>query len=231
MLLDKSWPTVARAHALRAVDDIAMQHDDVDAEPDLIRALHNGPPGLRAEAAALLGRRDKVDGNVVKHVYRRMQRDTDASVRAACATALGNFGDVDAAAPLFSSLDETDETARAAKIEAIRNIGYWAIAPGFVNSADTRVRSATIESLSGVCDEQAVSALTFAVSSGADADTRADAVKGVVASVKACRAIQKKETVDAMMATLNAATRDEAPAVRAAARAALSALADAGGGR
>ncbi len=164
-LRDRKLPTPSRVQAMWSLYLHDLSLDSFDATAELTRALHNGPPGLRADAARALGKRPYKSAGVVKHLYRRMQRDTDPAVRRQCAVALGRIGDRSAAAALFASLNDPDNEARRAKIAALRAINYWPIAAGFVNSADPRIAEGTIAALHGVYEVDAVQALTIALRS------------------------------------------------------------------
>ncbi len=250
-LADKTLPTSARIHALWALHGVVEHADGYNPVPAFITALHNGPDELRAQAARALGTK-RINASstaaAVKGLIHRAKNDKDAYVRMQAAVALGRLGAKEATAELFASLEDTDRFAWFAKVQALRAINDWAVAPAFLNATDERTREGTVLALTGVYEDGAVMALAMAMGSNPRGDVRAKAVEALAevtrkadpymkgwwgtqpARGKPARA--KKNDWDATAAIVSAirgALKDEEAAVRLAAIKAVQEINDATG--
>jgi len=178
-LADKSKSNTARIHALWTLAAMADQHKGYNPVKEFITALHNGPDELRAQAARALGTKRFDAKAAVKGLIHRAKNDTDARVRMQAAATLGRIAGAEAAAELYSSLDDEDRFAWLAKVQALRAINAWDAAPAFLNSSDERTREGTVLALTGVYDDGAVAALVHAVSANPYPEVRARAVEAL----------------------------------------------------
>jgi len=151
-----------------------------DPTKSFITALHNGPDALRAEAARALRMRSVDTQPAIKGLIHRAKNDTNAKVRMEAALTLGYLKAKDAAVELMGSLDDSDDTARIAKVLAIRMINEWELAPAFVNAASERTREGVLLALKDVQEAQAIAALEFAVQNSAYPKIRLQAVSLLV---------------------------------------------------
>jgi putative membrane-bound dehydrogenase-like protein len=236
---------------------VAENDKDSDVRGQALRALGEGVwvygTAMSLEAkAGFIGRLRFFSNSkpLMVEVEKRMDvaakalKDEDPAVRMHAAVALGRLG----VAPdsLFQSLDEQDEFARFAMIQALRSIGDWSLAEEFLNSDKESIRDATLLALTGQYDRQAVSALVWAISNGRDAAFRARALAALAevhrkadpytggwwgtqpARGKPARSkVHEWEGTAEIMRVLRSSLEAEAPEVRREAMKALSELKDA----
>ena len=111
VLGDKTQPTPARIHALWALNAMSDRVDDFDPTADWLKALHNGPDDLRAQAARAIGTGRANGEGVVKGLIHRAKNDKDAFVRMHAAGA-------GQAAPAQERLDGNSDRAFFAAVAA-----------------------------------------------------------------------------------------------------------------
>lgn len=139
-----------------------MTPAEFDPVKAFIWAMHNGPDPLRAAAARALRMRSVDTSPAIKGLIHRAKNDSNATVRMEAALTLGHLKAKDAAVELMGSLDDPDDTARIAKMLAIRMIAEWELAPAFVNAASERTRGGMLLALQDVQNSQAIAAMKFA---------------------------------------------------------------------
>jgi putative membrane-bound dehydrogenase-like protein len=158
LLRDRSAPSLARIHALWALDTIDTRRS---ARKEIIAATADGDAIVRRQALRQLGTRRAT--NAVSTV-RKGLKDQDASVRFHAATALGRVGDPRSVPALLAALEEQDLFARFSMFTALNRIGTnapsaWpAIARG-LESKSERVREGTRFALRETYDDRLVTAL------------------------------------------------------------------------
>ena len=179
VLTNKSQSTTARIHALWALFAIAEGSREFDPVSDFLKALHNSPDDLRSQAARAIGTRRLTGDGVTKGLIHRARNDRDASVRLYAAVALGRLRDRAAATDLFASLDDEDDVARFAKIEALKTINAWETAPAFLHASEKRTRLGAVSALRGVFDETAVAALAQAATDNPYKEVRIAAIEAL----------------------------------------------------
>jgi HEAT repeat protein len=119
---------------------------------ELIEALRNANPGLRAEAADELGRRRDPRALVPLIL---LLRDPDPTVRAHGAEALRALGDERAAPFLARALDDPDGTVRCRVVLALGDVGGKYVIPGLTRKLADRalvVRAAAVRALGEIGD-------------------------------------------------------------------------------
>ena len=181
LLKDRTAPTHGRIHAAWVLYHLGITLNSYNPSADLVYALHNGPDDLRAQAARAIGtgRLTGDSDRALKGLIHRAKNDTDASVRMHAAVALGRIGDPAATGELFLSLDDDDTFARFAKVQALRAINTWDLAPAYTNASEPRIREGAILAMTEVYDEGAVKALAFAIEVSPYPALRARAVQAI----------------------------------------------------
>lgn len=244
ILDDKKSEARARIHAIWALNELGHKMDKLQPQKKWCEVLANDSDAdVRGQAARAIGQsKSKAD---VDPVIKALS-DPEPSVRMRVAIALGEINEGSAAEPLFTSLDETDEFARHTKIQALRAIGDWKLAPQYLKSDKEAIREATLLALTTQYNVDAVNALVDVAKNSSDAKFKAKAIAALAevhrkadpyekgwwgtqpAKGKPARSkIHDWEGTALVMTTLRSALKASEPEVRREAMKALSELKDA----
>jgi putative membrane-bound dehydrogenase-like protein len=173
VLSDKEANKWAKIHAMWVLNALPKQSGQPG--PDgLALGLKSNDAEVRAQAARILGMRNKSE--VETQLLSVAIQDADPSVRMHAAISLGRIGEKGTSETLFKSLDDDDEFARFTKIQALRAIGDWKLAPKYLADEKASVREATLLALTEQYHVDAVSALAGVLNSQADPAFRAKAL-------------------------------------------------------
>ena len=159
LLRDSSAPTLARTHALWALDATDGARS---VRKEIIAASHDAAPIVRRQAIRQLGTRRAT--NAVPELRERL-RDKEASVRFQAATALGHIGDPRGVPALLAALEELDLFARYAAFTALNRIGTnaptaWATIVHGLENKSARIREGTTFALRETYDVVLLTELT-----------------------------------------------------------------------
>lgn len=182
LLTDASAAPRAKVHAIWALNGAFESTPGLDPSAGWLAALQDVSAEVRAQAARAWGMRlarrvpsvvtvsqklfrETPDKSVPAHqsaVVKALARalsDEAATVRLQSAVALGRIADISTTDALFASLDDPDQFARFAKIQALRSIGDWTHAARHATADSSSLAMPTILALTEQYDPAAVAAL------------------------------------------------------------------------
>jgi hypothetical protein len=116
----KPGDSPALKERLAKIDDLADE-DAAKALPELLGALADKDPRIRAAAAEALG--EVGDASAVEPLGKALASDADSDVRDAAAEALGDIGSPNAVPLLSAGLRDADEDVRETVVDALGSIG------------------------------------------------------------------------------------------------------------
>jgi HEAT repeat protein len=138
-----------------------MSAQDIGKLVEALRGEPQRPMKVRLQAALILGRAGGAEA--VPSLTKCLELDSDYPVRAACAMALGNVGEVRAMEALFARLDDEDELVRDESRKSLLKLARPEALPYLYAAREqgsVRARLALVEILSQMGGNEAGSLLS-----------------------------------------------------------------------
>jgi HEAT repeat protein len=184
-LTSLGWTSQTAEH--RALFQIALGNfDDVEADPDsvepLLNALKTGALAVQVDAARALEKLQKKiqDPRIVGALLQAL-KDSEANLRAAAASALGNSNDEKRINPLLKAFNDPAALVRAAAAAAIGKTGRAEFLKNFsplLKDESFEVREAAVSELTKINSPEALDLIMSALKDR-DADVRKRAVESL----------------------------------------------------